>query len=172
MLFSVLFILRFAFLTSVICAFSSLTVLVVSLCISCLSQSCHRLCLFTFCLCVKSAFLLCYFLVSCESLLLCALCSVSSSPKWNSFVLFDNLVTAANTPAPGGPFPTTRFTSSQLSINIFSSQLLWLRCIVPQWQLCVLNYSDTRYLHCLNSNLLTLEIKHFNNLRYRISDFH
>lgn len=86
MLFAVLFMLV-AFLTSVICAFSSLTVSVVSLCISCLSQSCHRLRLFTFCLCVKSAFLLCYFLFSCDSLFSCVRCvQFPALPSWT--VLF------------------------------------------------------------------------------------
>lgn len=169
MLFSVLFILGFAFLTSVICAFSSLTVLVVSLCISCLSQSCHRLRLFTFCLCVKSAFLLCYFLFSCDSLFFCVRCvQFPALPSW-TVLFFLTILSWLQTPLHPVDLSLPHVS---LSINIFSSQLLWLRCIVPQWQLCVLNYSDTRYLHCLNSNLLTLEIKHFNNLRYRISDFH
>lgn len=98
MLFSVLFILRFAFLTSVICAFSSLTVLVVSLCISCLSQSCHRLRLFTFCLCVKSAFLLCYFLFSCDSLFFCVRCVQFPALPSGTVLFFLTILSRLQTP--------------------------------------------------------------------------
>lgn len=98
MLFAVLFIFGFAFLTSVICAFSSLTVLVVSLCISCLSHSCHRLRLFTFCLCVKSAFLLCYFLFSCDSLFFCVHCvQFPALPSW-TVLFFLTILSQLQTP--------------------------------------------------------------------------